>query len=195
MEIRPASVADLDRCVEILYAEPSDEMVALLPSIDGARRMTRSAWTSPEGFLVAMDGDAVVGFAQTRVGARSLLDEVGPALTGFGLLGAVRLVIRGWPRSRVDFVMPPDSCKLIELHVDPTRRGQGMGGLLVDAVIDLAGTRAVSLTTRIDNPARHLYERKGFAVVEEKRHAAYEARTGSPGRVLMVRPVPFSPHA
>ena len=91
--------------------------------------------------------------------------------------------------------MPPDGCKLIEIHVDPTRRGEGVGGLLVDAVIDLAGTRAVSLTTRIDNPVRPLFERKGSAVVEEKRHAAYETRTGSPGRVPMVRPVPFSPHA
>jgi ribosomal protein S18 acetylase RimI-like enzyme len=91
--------------------------------------------------------------------------------------------------------MPADSCKLIELHVDPARRGQGIGAVLLDAVIALAGDRPVSLTTRIDNPARHLYERHGFAVVEEKRNASYEARTGSPGRVLMVRPVPFSPHA
>ena len=195
MEIRPATAHDLPRCVELLYADPSDEMLALLPSIDGARRMTAAAWTSPEGFLVAVDGDDVVGFAQTRVGSRSLLDEAGPALRGLGPVGLVRLVARGWPRRKVELVMPAGSCKLIELHVDPSRRGQGVGALLLDAVIALAGDRPVSLTTRIDNPARHLYERHGFAVVEEKRHPQYEARTGSPGRVLMVRPVPFSPHA
>ena len=195
MEIRPATASDLPRCVELLYAEPSDEMVALLPSIDGARRMTAAAWTSPEGFLVAVDGDEVIGFAETRLGSRSLLDEGGPALRGFGPIGLVRLVARGWPRRTVDLVMPPDSCKLIELHVDPARRGEGIGALLLDAVVALAGDRPVSLTTRIDNPARRLYERHGFEVVEEKRHPAYEARTGSPGRVLMVRPVPFSPHA
>lgn len=195
MEIRPATAHDLARCVELLYADPSAELLALLPSIDGARRMTRAAWTSPEGFLVAVDGDDVVGFAQTRVGTRSLLDEAGPALRGFGPVGLVRLVVRGWPRNKVDLAMPPDSFQLIELNVDPARRGQGIGARLLEAVIALAGNRPVSLTTRIDNPARHLYERHGFEVVEEKRHPSYEARTGSPGRVLMVRPVPFTPHA
>ena len=103
--------------------------------------------------------------------------------------------MRGWPRQKVDLTMPAGSLKLIELNVDPARRGQGIGARLLEAVIDRAGNRPVSLTTRIDNPARHLYERHGFDVVEEKRHPAYEARTGSPGRVLMVRPVPFTPHA
>jgi ribosomal protein S18 acetylase RimI-like enzyme len=79
--------------------------------------------------------------------------------------------------------------------VDPARRGQGIGARLLDSVIALAGERPVSLTTRIDNPAQHLYVRHGFHVVEEKRHAAYEARTGSPGRVLMVRPAPLQLHA
>jgi hypothetical protein len=98
VEIRPAAPSDLARCVELLYAEPSAEMLALLPSIDGARRMTAAAWTSPEGFLVAVDGDEVVGFAETRLGTRSLLDEAGPALKGFGPVGRVRLLVRGWPR-------------------------------------------------------------------------------------------------
>ena len=50
-----------------------------------------------------------------------------------------------------------------------------------------ANASTLSLTTQIDNPARRLYERSGFHVEAEKRHARYEAITGSPGRVLMVK--------
>ena len=45
----------------------------------------------------------------------------------------------------------------------------------------------LSLTTAIDNPARHLYERMGFTVELEKRNRRYQSITGSPGRVLMVK--------
>jgi len=45
----------------------------------------------------------------------------------------------------------------------------------------------MSLTTNIDNPARHLYERTGFRVAQTKRDAGYERWGGSPGRVFMVR--------
>lgn len=192
MDVRPASHDDLDRCVEIMYAEPERELLALLPSIEGAARMMRAAWRSPDGFLVAVDGDQVVGFAQTGSGSDSLLSFAGPALKGFGPIGVVRLLLRGRSRRRVDLPMPAGTLGLVELQVDPGRRSQGIGARLLDAVVVLAGDRPISLTTRIDNPARHLYERFGFEVVAEKRDASYEAATGSPGRVLMVRPVPFT---
>jgi GNAT superfamily N-acetyltransferase len=44
-------------------------------------------------------------------------------------------------------------------------RGQGIGGALLDALLALAreqGFRALSLTVERQNPARRLYERKGF---------------------------------
>ena len=44
-------------------------------------------------------------------------------------------------------------------------RGQGIGGALLDALLTLAreqGFRALSLTVERQNPARRLYERKGF---------------------------------
>jgi len=45
----------------------------------------------------------------------------------------------------------------------------------------------MTLTTTIDNPAQHLYERSGFRIVETKIDRAYERWGGSPGRVFMVR--------
>jgi ribosomal protein S18 acetylase RimI-like enzyme len=60
--------------------------------------------------------------------------------------------------------------------------------MLLTHVIESAAGRQLSLTTRSDNPARRLYERHGFVVRNERTHHAFERRTGSPGRILMVRP-------
>jgi hypothetical protein len=43
------------------------------------------------------------------------------------------------------------------------------------------------LETGSANPARRLYERHGFEVVETKLDSGYERLTGSPGRILMVK--------
>jgi hypothetical protein len=45
----------------------------------------------------------------------------------------------------------------------------------------------MSLGTTITNPARHLYERHGFRVVETKTDPSYERYTGIPGRILMMK--------
>ena len=49
------------------------------------------------------------------------------------------------------------------------------------------GHSAMSLITTIVNPARRLYERQGFRVVETRTDPDYERYTGIPGRVLMVK--------
>jgi len=45
----------------------------------------------------------------------------------------------------------------------------------------------MSLTTHTSNPARRLYERHGYRVVETRTDPAYERYTGIEGRVLMVK--------
>jgi len=45
----------------------------------------------------------------------------------------------------------------------------------------------MSLTTHIANPARHLYERHGFRVVETRTDPDYERYTGIEGRVRMAK--------
>ena len=47
--------------------------------------------------------------------------------------------------------------------------------------------RLMSLTTHIANPARRLYERHGFRVVETRTDPDYERYAGIAGRVLMVK--------
>jgi ribosomal protein S18 acetylase RimI-like enzyme len=55
----------------------------------------------------------------------------------------------------------------ITIGVKPQIRGQGVGGMLLDALIAEAARRGVGLclNVRHDNPARRLYERVGFRLV------------------------------
>ena len=188
MDIRPAGEPDLDAMVEAMFAEPGVEQRAFMPTIDGARRFTRDLWrrVGLAGFVVADDGGEVVGFAWCSERGVSTRDGALAAVAGWGPLGPVRLVLRGWPRQLVEIPMPPGP-KLIELQAHPARRGTGVGAALLEHVIASNEGRPLSLTTRSDNPARRLYERHGFTVRAEKEHRAFERRTGATGRILMVR--------
>jgi len=188
MKLRPAQDADLDAMVDLMFAEPGVEQLAFMPSIAGARRFTRSLWSNVglEQFVVAEDDEQVVGFAWFSDNDVGLLDGARASVAAWGALGPVRLVLKGWPRQFVEIPMP-SGLKLIELQVDPSRRGDGIGSTLLEHVIAAAGDRSLSLTTRSDNPARRLYERHGFTVTAEKSHRFFERRTGAKGRILMER--------
>ena len=85
---------------------------------------------------------------------------------------------------------PAGSYYIAEIDVDPDWRNRGIGGALLDyaeAEARAAGYTVMSLTTTTINPARRLYERHGFRVVETKTDAAYERYTGIQGRHLMVK--------
>jgi len=85
---------------------------------------------------------------------------------------------------------PSNAYSIAELHVDPTYRSRGIGGAMLKYAEEQArhqGCRLMSLTTHIANPARHLYERHGFRVVETRTDPDYERYTGIEGRVRMVK--------
>jgi ribosomal protein S18 acetylase RimI-like enzyme len=188
VKVRPATEADLDEMVEVMFAEPGVEQLAFMPTIPGARRFMLAAWhiAGLDEFIVAEDDGHVVGFAWCSETGVSVREGARAAVSGWGLAGPIRLVVKGWPRQLVEIRMPP-GLKLIELQAHPTRRGTGVGSALLEHVIEMAGDRPISLTTRSDNPARRLYERHGFVVGSQKNHRIFEARTGAPGRILMVR--------
>jgi len=61
-----------------------------------------------------------------------------------------------------------DNVPELAIAVAPTAIGQGIGGALLGALLDLARGQhaAVALSVRASNPARRLYERHGFVVVD-----------------------------
>jgi ribosomal protein S18 acetylase RimI-like enzyme len=69
-------------------------------------------------------------------------------------------------------------------------RGVGIGAALLAEIERRARAAervALSLSTTTSNPARRLYERAGFRVVETLDDPAYRVLTGIAGRVLMVK--------
>lgn len=175
--------------VEVMYVEPGVEQIAFMPTLSGGRQFSRTLWSDAgvHEFFVAEDEGSVVGFAWVSEHETSLRAGARAAVAGWGPLGPVRLVLKGWPRRLVE-VAVPHGPTLVELQVHPSRRGEGIGSALLRHVIDSVGHRPLALTTRSDNPARRLYERFGFSVASEKSHRGYERRTGNKGRILMIRP-------
>ena len=197
IELRRAGVADVGALMHIQFQSPSKEAVAMAGSAEAAERfqsmlLARAlADGTAEVIVLDVDGTAA-GFAELSTGG-----DVPPlkivarcAIKAMGLGGALVAGWRSLARAAVDLTSPEGAVHLVELQVDPAHRNEGLGGRLLAEVERVArdrGAPTLSLTTQIDNPARRLYERSGFRVEAEKRHRRYEAITGSPGRVLMVK--------
>ena len=58
----------------------------------------------------------------------------------------------------------PDDIRIIDIALLPEHRGRGLGGRMLQALLDEAATtgKSVSMHVEINNPALHLYERLGF---------------------------------
>lgn len=58
---------------------------------------------------------------------------------------------------------------LVDIAILPDHAGQGVGGALLDLMLDEAARAGVVATLRVDhfNPAKRLYLRKGFVEVED----------------------------
>jgi ribosomal protein S18 acetylase RimI-like enzyme len=198
IEIRAAEPADLPAISRIMNWPPEPPLAMMV----GAARASRLGdilvraginLKIEDAFVAVVDG-GVAGVMEC--GGRSgpgaglgnfvpLLPQIIPAL-GTALPRAVRGM---WLQRRVEFAPVPDAFAVVELYVDERMRGRGIGGTLLDHAETLARGRwpRMCIETGIDNPARRLYERHGFRVIETKTSAAYERLTGSPGRILMVK--------
>lgn len=198
LQFRPALLTDQAALRRIMGDEPSAEDLGLAGGNAARARRFRKlvvdSMFSHAGLLqttVAVEGGEVVGFLQAGA-------EQGESLSPAFVLGLVRafgpgLLRFAWrsrARSRVSFPRPEGSYHVAELHMRPDRRGQGIGAALLEEAEASArhrGFARVSLTTTTANPARRLYERAGFSVVETREDDSYRALSGASGRVLMVK--------
>lgn len=139
IRIRPATQHDLPALWEFLA------IAAYEPDVDAARAVPFVAahlegWQRAEDFgVIAEQNGAALGAAW----ARQFSPNEEPAFY-------------------VDERTPE-----ITIGVKPNLHGQGIGGMLLDALIAEAAKRNVDLclNVRHDNPARRLYERIGFRLV------------------------------
>ena len=198
LTIRQATPRDTNRIAEIVSGEPGQEAIGLTGSAELSREfgmaMVRLP-NSPIGWkrtVVADVNRRVVGILQSGdfpdFGITPRLVYL--AMRVFGPIKLVRLLPRLRARGRVQPKRPRGAYHVAELDVDSSFRNQGIGGALLDHVEAEArtgGYARMSLTTTTINPARRLYERHGFHVVETKTDGAYERYTGIAGRHLMVK--------
>lgn len=199
LTFRRATPADTERIAEIMFGKPGREATGLALGEERAREISKVMVRipdSPQGWqttvLAELDGQSV-GVLQAGINPVGVKMTAGLALAAlriFGFPGIFRLLPRLRARARLDMKAPEGSYHVAELHVDLSLRNRGIGGRMLSYAEEEAsknGFRSMSLVTTIDNPARRLYERHGFHVVETRTDAAYQRYTGIEGRVLMVK--------
>ena len=62
----------------------------------------------------------------------------------------------------------PDSIYVENIQISPALQGHGIGSYILHRIIDGSAKKSVKLTTFDHNPAKRLYERMGFSVVDRK---------------------------
>jgi len=198
--LRPATTDDVAALRRVLGSTTTEEQLGLaggnLARAQAFRALVNERILAPDMLArttVAEVQGAAVGLLQCGAEAgdaitlRLALGVIG--IFGFDVAGFLR---RNALRARVAIAPPAGALHISELHVSAERRNAGIGGVLLTAAERAArqsGAGALSLTTATNNPARRLYERFGFVLVETRTDPAYEALTGVAGRVLMVKPL------
>jgi ribosomal protein S18 acetylase RimI-like enzyme len=67
----------------------------------------------------------------------------------------------------------PTEIRIVDISLMPEARGQGIGAALLRDLFAEAGSRGQNVTIHVEknNPARTLYARLGFKIVDEDRGA------------------------
>jgi ribosomal protein S18 acetylase RimI-like enzyme len=200
IEIRAATRADIGVISRIINYPPEPPMATML----GTKRASRLGDILVRAGINLRIEDAVVAVVDGRVagvmecggravpGSRTndylkLVPQIVPALG----LALPRAAYGMWLRGRVGFDPLPDAFAVVELYVDEEMRSRGIGGQLLRHAEGLARGEwpLMCIETGVTNPARRLYERHGFRVIETKTDARYERLTRSPGRILMTKDI------
>jgi ribosomal protein S18 acetylase RimI-like enzyme len=197
LTVREGTEADAAVAARLHRSQIDEGFLSLLgqPFLD---RLYRRIVRSPGSFLlVAEDAGAVVGMvAGTR--------DRGALYRAFALRDGVAVAVRSAPtllreRRKVFETLKQGGSgapsrglgvELLSIAVDPDVQGRGVGGLLVDALLERArhtGERGVFVVVGADNArALSLYLRSGFAQAAE-----FELHEGQPSLLLQwTRPPP-----
>lgn len=95
----------------------------------------------------------------------------------------------GRPVGRLALAPMADEIRVMDIALVPALRGQGRGTALLQAVMAAAAQAGVAVRLHVEqfNPARRLYARLGFELVEDKGvHLLLEWRPGSAGESAVI---------
>ncbi len=195
---RHARHDETGRIAEIMFGDPPQEAVRVCESVERARRLCYMQVKTPElglgwdrTLFAVLDGDPVTVLqAGTQLGFAVTPRLIWQSIRILGPLRALRSLPYISAQRRVNAPAPEGSYHIAELHTHPDFRNRGLGKAALDhAEVEARkeGCSTMSLVTTVINPARHLYERQGFRVVETRTDEVYERMTGIPGRNLMVK--------
>ncbi len=177
--LRPARTSDVHAAIPLIYSSgPAALDYIFSTSKRGADDFIHAAFVSGRGELgyhhhvVAEDAGEVIGIGAsfTGEGLRETFTMGTQILRTFGLT-APSVITRGLRFERI--VVPPRSGEhcVAHLGVAPGYRGQGIGTLLIQYLLDtgrVAGRSTAILDVSVENPrAQALYERLGFAVMAQ----------------------------
>ncbi|MCP4417571.1 MAG: GNAT family N-acetyltransferase [Chloroflexi bacterium] len=200
LKFRKAIRSDIEQIVDIIIGEPEQVSTQVGMKLFGIKQMTQtkrfftamSKATENWRFttLAEMNGE-IVGILQ--ISDASLKMTLGLLITAVFLYGPFfmrKLIPRIQLQKRVQTQAPPDAYKIAELHVSLSHRGQGIGSRLLNYAEQDAratGYTKMALQTWTSNPARNLYERNGFTIVDTRTDEEFEHLTGTSGNHLMVK--------
>ena len=87
---------------------------------------------------------------------------------GFAVNVVSIVVIRGRRAGYLSVNNRQDGLYLDNIQLSPTIRGQGIGTSILKQLQADNTSTSIHLTTFVDNPAKHLYERLGFVAVDKR---------------------------
>jgi ribosomal protein S18 acetylase RimI-like enzyme len=197
---RRATAADSDLLADIVLGEEQQvtTQVAMrlygINRFDVARALFRTTWRAGDNWRlseIAMEASEPVGVIQVGSSSMKVTPQVVLAvLRALGPRALARLPHRMHIQRRVSPAKPPGAFVVAELHVAPEWRGRGAGQAMLEHAESEAREgqyREMALHTLTNNPARRLYERFGFRVVETCVDDEFRRLTGSDGNLLMIK--------
>ena len=156
----------------IVYRPAGEEDLPFLAAVYASTRteeIAQSGWP-PElqrAFLQQQHEAQHSHYANVYPGAERLVIERGSEAVG-------RLFLIEWPQN----------LRIIDIALLPAARGQGVGEAILRDIGEDAASRGKKVSIHVEkfNPARRLYERLGFAPVEDK--GVYELMEWVPGAAV-----------
>jgi ribosomal protein S18 acetylase RimI-like enzyme len=192
--IRPVRPEDIDAIKDrLLYDEVTDaETVALVGGDETLARaylvkamqaahLPAQSWRC----VVAVDGDEVVGLLDYSSDGMSRTTRLALLYEIVGWKQFLRAIPIIYGRQRVNTAEPDDAFHLLNLRIDASHRGRGIGTALMQWGQDKArelGYRRIALQTMASNSAIRLYERHGYRITKSRKHPLY---LHGEGRCLM----------